>query len=414
MNNGLNNITTSFNKPDLSDDQLEIAVHVAPKLRMLHVKRTQRASVTAFSIKNINIKTKSSIPHVLIVEKDMDIPETFETHVRHNGNEPRVVIVKNVCGFALGSDITDAISIKNYFIENVDSILLGNATLPGWGNRNTDDEKRLYQKVILVTGAAQGFGYGIAQHLALNGAYVVLADINLPKAEKAAKEFCELIKPFAGMAIQADVTDEISVNQCINKVVAFYGGIDILVSNAGILKAGSLEELSLKDFIRVTDVNYTAYFILTKYVSSIMKHQNEINPQYWMDIIQINSKSGLIGSNNNCAYAGSKFGGIGLTQSFALELAEYNIKVNSICPGNYLNGPLWSNPETGLFVQYLKTNKIKGAKTIEDLKTFYNNKVPMRRSCEVNDVTKAVMYVIEQEYETGQAFPVTGGQLMLR
>ena len=145
-----------------------------------------------------------------------------------------------------------------------------------------------------------------------------------------------------------------------------------------------------------------------------MKRQNEINRDYWMDIIQTNSKSGLTGSNKNCSYAGSKFGTIGLTQSFAMEMADYHIKVNSICPGNYLTGPLWSDPENGLFTQYLRTGKIPGAKTVEDLIRHYNRKVPMGRSCEAEDVAKAVLYLIEQNYETGQALPVSGGQLMLR
>ena len=132
-----------------------------------------------------------------------------------------------------------------------------------------------------------------------------------------------------------------------------------------------------------------------------------------MDIIQINSKSGLEGSNKNFAYAGSKFGGIGLTASFALELAPYNIKVNSICPGNFLNGPLWSDPEKGLFVQYLHAGKVPGAKTVEDVRKFYESKVPLGRGCETVDVARAIMYIVEQEYETGQAIPVTGGQIML-
>ena len=144
-----------------------------------------------------------------------------------------------------------------------------------------------------------------------------------------------------------------------------------------------------------------------------MKAQRAVNGEYMTDIIEINSKSGLEGSNKNFAYAGAKFGGIGLTQSFALELAPFGIKVNAICPGNFLDGPLWSDPEKGLFVQYLNAGKVPGAKTVADVRAFYEAKVPLGRGCTVEDVAKAISYVIDQKYETGQAIPVTGGQLML-
>lgn len=144
-----------------------------------------------------------------------------------------------------------------------------------------------------------------------------------------------------------------------------------------------------------------------------MKAQHEADETQWFDIIQINSKSGLEGSKNNSAYAGGKFGGIGLTQSFALELVTSQIKVNSICPGNFYDGPLWSDPERGLFVQYLNAGKVPGAKTVQDVKDYYLSKSPIHRGCTPKDVAKALFYCVEQTFETGQAVPVTGGQSML-
>jgi sorbitol-6-phosphate 2-dehydrogenase len=155
------------------------------------------------------------------------------------------------------------------------------------------------------------------------------------------------------------------------------------------------------------------YFVIAKYASRLLRLQYLGAPRWKTDIIQINSKSGLEGSDKNGAYAGSKFGGVGITASFALELVKYNIKVNSICPGNFFDGPLWSDPEKGLFVQYLKTGKVAGARTIADVRAYYEAKVPMKRGCEGPDVMRAIYYIVEQEYETGQAVPVTGGQVML-
>ena len=89
------------------------------------------------------------------------------------------------------------------------------------------------------------------------------------------------------------------------------------------------------------------------------------------------------------------------------------IKVNAICPGNFFDGPLWSDPRNGLFVQYLREGKVPGASSIEDVRRFYEAKVPMGRGCTPADVLEALYYVIAQRYETGQAIAVTGGQVML-
>ncbi len=202
--------------------------------------------------------------------------------------------------------------------------------------------------------------------------------------------------------------------EMINTAALRWGGVDIFINNAGIVRAGGLDELTRSQFELVTNVNYTAYFLCAKYASKLMKLSHSFAPERFFDIIEINSKSGLSGSNKNFAYAGSKFGGIGLTQSFALELAPYNIKVNAVCPGNFLEGPLWTDPEKGLLVQYLRAGKVPGAKTTLDVLRFYESKVPLGRGCRIADVARAIAYLIEQEYETGQALPVTGGQEMLK
>lgn len=272
---------------------------------------------------------------------------------------------------------------------------------------------KLKNKVAVVTGGAQGFGAGIAESLFTLSVNVVVADLNEEAGKKMVSELNARKSPCKAIFVRTDVSDPVSVKELVTRTVSEFGGIDIMISNAGILRAGGLDEMEPEVFEKITGINYSGYFHCAKYASEIMKLQNQEKPEYFSDIIQINSKSGLRGSNRNFAYAGGKFGGIGLTQSFALELAPFRIKVNSVCPGNFYEGPLWSDPHNGLFVQYLKTGKVPGAKTIEDVRKFYEEQVPMKRGCRLDDVMKAILYIIEQEYETGQAVPVTGGQVML-
>jgi rhamnose utilization protein RhaD (predicted bifunctional aldolase and dehydrogenase)/NAD(P)-dependent dehydrogenase (short-subunit alcohol dehydrogenase family) len=275
------------------------------------------------------------------------------------------------------------------------------------------DRGRFGGRVALVTGAAQGFGLEIARGLVAEGGHVVLADVNASLAAEQAAELESTHGPGRAWSVGLDVTDEASMSAGVHAAVKRYGGLDLLVSNAGVLRAGSVTGQSLADFDLVTQVNYRGYLVAVKAVAPVMARQHEVRPDQLADIIEINSKSGLQGSKRNFAYAGSKFGGIGLTQSFALELIEDGIKVNAICPGNYLDGPLWSDPQNGLFVQYLREGKVPGATSVEDVRRAYEAKVPMGRGCTPADVLEAIFYLIAQQYETGQALPVTGGQVML-
>lgn len=298
----------------------------------------------------------------------------------------------------------DRLFIENWEVESYRRSMAAESVPPSPG--------RLAGKVAVVTGAAQGFGYGIAEELAREGAVIVIADLNLVGAEKAAETIRKKFPASEAFAIPVNVADEDSVAAMTGGIAAQCGGIDLFVSNAGVLKAGSVKTFALKDWKFVTSVNYIGYFLCVKHVSALMAAQTADGGD-WLDIVQVNSKSGLEGSNKNAAYAGGKFGGIGLTQSFAKELVGDRIKVNSVCPGNFFDGPLWSDPERGLFVQYLNSGKVPGARTVADVKCFYEAKVPMSRGCFPADVAKAILYAVEQQYETGQAIPVTGGQVML-
>lgn len=351
-------------------------------------------------------------------------------HTAKTGFAPKVVIAEGLGIFAAGDTKAAADTVKAVYLDAV-KVMSGAKALggirymtqrdrefiDGWEVENyrrsvsagSGAKGRAAGKVAVVTGAAQGFGAGIAEDLVAQGAHAALADLNAAGVEAAASALGS-----RAIGVAMDVTDDASVAAGLHQVVREYGGVDVFISNAGVLRAGSVKEQCAAEFEFVTRVNYTGYFVCVHNTASIMAVQHLAKPDSWADIIQINSKSGLAGSNRNAAYAGGKFGGIGLTQSFALELIDDGIKVNSVCPGNFFDGPLWSDPENGLFAQYLRTGKVPGAETIADVKRFYESKVPMGRGCAVADVMKAVYYVIDQAYETGQAVPVTGGQIMLR
>jgi NAD(P)-dependent dehydrogenase (short-subunit alcohol dehydrogenase family)/rhamnose utilization protein RhaD (predicted bifunctional aldolase and dehydrogenase) len=352
---------------------------------------------------------------------------------RVHGHAPQVVVAPGQAVFAAGVDQASAANALAVFTDQLrvarDADRLGAVQVMNPAQRGfietweaeayrqqvakTTHSGRLAGRVALVTGAAQGFGLGIAEGLAGQGAHVGLADLNLAEAERQAERLAARYGAGTAWAVGVDVADAASFQAAVDQVVARYGGIDLFVSNAGVARAGGVVESSIADFDLVTAVNYKGYFLGVRAVAPIMAAQHRARPDQWFDIIEINSKSGLEGSKRNFAYAGSKFGGIGLTQSFALELLESGIKVNSVCPGNYLDGPLWSDPERGLFVQYLAAGKVPGARTVADVRAYYQAKVPMGRGCLPEDVVRAVLYLVEQQYETGQALPVTGGQVMI-
>lgn len=259
---------------------------------------------------------------------------------------------------------------------------------------------RLSGKVALVTGAAQGLGAALADRLAREGAAVVVLDLNADGAREVAEKLAAEYGVKA-LGLGCDITSEDSVAAAFAAVAEGFGRLDICVSNAGILLSGDITEFEVKAWRKVIEVNLVGYMIVAKHTAKLMV------PQGSGVIVQINSKSGKKGSFKNSAYAASKFGGIGLTQSLALELAPHSIRVNALCPGNLLDSPLWVD---SLYEQYAKRWNM----TIEEVKQKYVDQVPLKRGCVYDDVANAMVFLCldESSYITGQAINVDGGQTM--
>lgn len=359
--------------------------------------------------------------------------EEIEAFVSGKGYTPKVLLIKGIGLIAVGDSSRNAQIITDVFTDAMKVAFYAQSFggehpmerawidfIDNWEVENyrrkvasSASKGRVEGRTIIVTGAAQGFGEGIARELMAQGANIVVADLNEATGEKTAASFNEKAGANKAIFVKTNVADMASLRNLMKETIVNFGALDAFVSNAGVVRAGGLDVMTPENFEFVTKINYEAYFFCAKVASHIMKIETRYDPEYFADIIQVNSKSGLRGSKANFAYAGGKFGGIGLTQSFALELAPYRVKVNSICPGNYYDGPLWSNPENGLFIQYLNAGKVPGAKTVQDVKDYYLAQVPMRKGCNPVDVCKAILYAIDQTGETGQAIPVTGGQVML-
>ncbi len=255
-------------------------------------------------------------------------------------------------------------------------------------------------KTAVVTGGAQGLGEAISLRLAQEGCNVVIADINQNGIDET-QEKIQTAFAVETLGIVTDVTHEAQVAQLVDETVRKFDRLDILVNNAGVLIAEPVDEFPADLWMKVIEVNLYGYFLCAKHAARVMKAQRS------GVIIQINSKSGKKGSYKNSAYAASKFGGIGLTQSIALELAEYGVRVNAICPGNMLDSPLWVD---SLFEQYSRTRGM----TVEEVRQYYIDQVPLKRGCTYDDVCNLLVFLASEQsnYMTGQAINVTGGQEM--
>jgi 3-oxoacyl-[acyl-carrier protein] reductase len=242
---------------------------------------------------------------------------------------------------------------------------------------------RLEEKIAIVTGAANGIGKKTAETFAREGAEVVIADFDVENGKKAAEEINEEF----GRAtfIKVDVSKMDSAKNLIEKTVEKFGKLDILVNNAGITADGFLAKMDESQWDRVIDINLKGVFNCSKFAAEQMMEQGE------GVILNASSVVGLYGNVGQTNYAASKFGVIGLTKTWAKELAPKGVRVNAVAPGYTNTAMMETVPE----------------KVLEDLR----NKTPMKRLGEVEDIANAYLYLASDEasYVNGNVLAVDGG-----
>ncbi len=246
---------------------------------------------------------------------------------------------------------------------------------------------QLDDKIAVVTGAAQGIGRAIAEMLARRGAHVVVADINLEKAQTTAQAIAASTGRRA-IAVHVNVADSVSAQAMIDRTIEEFGRIDLLVNNAGTTRDNLIVRISDADWDLVLGINLKGAFNCSKAaVRPMMK-------QRYGRIVNISSVSGLAGQAGQTNYSSSKAGLVGFTKALAREVGSRGITVNAVAPG---------------FVPTDLTSEILGKVKDEAIKA-----TPLGRLGTVEDIAYAVAFLVSDEasYITGPVLSVDGGMVM--
>lgn len=257
------------------------------------------------------------------------------------------------------------------------------------------------KQVAVVIGGGQTLGAFLCEGLAQAGYRIAVADLNAEHAQHVAAEINLRHGAGRALGIGADATDENSVKDLTKAVDAAFGQVNLLVYSAGMAKAAPITQFKLDDFDLSLQVNLVGYFLCAREFAQLM-----IRDKLAGRIIQINSKSGKVGSKHNSGYSAAKFGGVGLTQSLALDLAEYGITVHSLMLGNLLKSPMFQS----LLPQYAEKLGLR----VDQVEQYYIDKVPLKRGCDYQDVLNTLLFYASDKasYCTGQSINITGGQVM--
>ena len=263
----------------------------------------------------------------------------------------------------------------------------------------------LKNRVAVVTGAGSGLGRSIAAGLSQTGAIVGLLDIDTKSAGETHTIIKKELPEAQTMVITCDVTSENDVDKAFEALLKNWGGLDILVNAAGVAPAGALIDMPVDKWRFALEVNLTGYFLMARAAARIMIKQG-----IGGSIINISSKSGLDASKDNTAYNATKAGEIHMARGWAMELGQYGIRINCICPGNVFEGSKIWNPE------YIKICAKKHGIKPEEVIPYYVSKTALRREIKGQDIADAVVFLCSDKARTitGQTLVADSGQVMVR
>jgi NAD(P)-dependent dehydrogenase (short-subunit alcohol dehydrogenase family) len=261
-------------------------------------------------------------------------------------------------------------------------------------------EKELSRRVVLVTGAAGAIGSAIARRMAAEGAHVVCADLNLQGASALAEEITRANPNNRALAVEMDVTREDSVREAFGQAILEYGGVDVLVSNAGIARSSPIDKLTLEDWERSFAVNSTGHFLVAREALRIMKAQ-----QTGGSMVFIATKNVTAPGKDFAAYSASKAAEAQLARVLALEGGPFGIRSNMVNPDAVFEGSgLWS-PEVR--EQRAHAQGIDP----EEIEEFYRKRNLLQARVTAEDVAAAALFLASERSAktTGAMIPVDGG-----
>lgn len=261
-------------------------------------------------------------------------------------------------------------------------------------------ERELSRRVAFITGAASGIGRVTARRLAQEGANVVLADINVGGAREAAAEIVAEFGAGRALPVGMDVTREEAVIQAFRQAVLTYGGVDIVVNNAGLAIAHPIEETSLADWQKGIDVLATGYFLVAREAFKVFTRQGRGG-----NLIFVASKNAIVGGKNVSAYSAAKGAEVQLARCLAEEGGARSIRVNTVCPDAVIQG-------TGIFDQTWRAERARAYK-IEDeqLEEHYRQRTALKVNILPKDVAEAILFFASDRSlkTTGCMITVDGG-----